>query len=248
MRIGIRLTLNDGQILLQARTMVGCTSSSMSVNHTEWAQIDWGRANTISQVTLFPRNDDINAGFGFPIDFNIQVSTDGTNWTTVVTKTSYPFVNSGQAFTFTPVSARYVKVTGTNLRLNPNDASLYRMQLAEVEVYQQVISGATYKLVARHSGKLAGVNGASLSDGATVLQQTDSGSSAQKWVITDLGTGYYKLINVNSGKAMDVSGGSTADGAQIIQWPYSGGNNEQWQFIDVGNGYYKLVARHSGKG
>ncbi len=125
---------------------------------------------------------------------------------------------------------------------------MYRNDVAEIEIFQQVTSGRTYKLVARHSGKLAGVNGGSLSDGATVVQQTDTGSNSQKWIITDLGTGYYKISNVNSGKAMNVSGGSTADGAQIIQWTYGGNNNEQWQFIDVGNGYFKIVARHSGKG
>ena len=224
------------------------SNNTITVNHTEWVQVDMGASNTISQVTLFPRDDGQNAGVGFPVDFNIAVSTDGTNWTTVVTKTNQPFVTSAQAFTFAPVFARYVKITGTNLRPNPYDNNYYRMTLAEIEIFQQVTSGRTYKLVARHSGKLAGVNGGSLSDGATVVQQTDTGSNSQKWIITDLGTGYYKISNVNSGKAMNVSGGSTADGAQIIQWTYGGNNNEQWQFIDVGNGYFKIVARHSGKG
>jgi hypothetical protein len=86
-------------------------------------------------VTLFPRNDGKNGGFGFPIDFTIQVSTDGTNWTQVVSKTGYPFPTGGQAFAFPNTTARYVKVTGTNLRSNPNDASYYKMQITEMEVY-----------------------------------------------------------------------------------------------------------------
>jgi hypothetical protein len=110
-----------------------------------------------------------------------------------------------------------------------------------------VVSGATYKLVARHSGKLAGILNNSTADGANVEQQTDTGSNAQKWVITDLGTGYYKIINLNSSKALDISGASTADGAQAIQWTYGGGNNEQWAIIDLGNGYFNIKARHSSK-
>jgi hypothetical protein len=166
----------------------------------------------------------------------------------VVTKTGYPFSNGPQAFSFAPVSARYVKITGTNLRPNPNASNNYRMVFAEIEIYQQVTSGSTYKLVARHSGKLAGVNGGATVDGATVVQQTDSGSNAQKWTITDLGTGYYKIINVNSGKSMDVQYSSTADGASIIQWPYNGSNNQQWQIVNVGSGYFEIISRNSGKG
>lgn len=243
-----RTVINDGQENSVSGAWAWASSNSLTTNHTEWVQIDMGANNTISQVALFLENDGIHDGYCFPIDFNIQVSTDGANWTTVVTKTNYPFINTAQSFTFTPTSARYVKVTGTNLRSNPYDSNYYRMNFAELEIYQQVISGATYKLAARHSGKLAGINGASLSDGAIVLQQTDSGSNAQKWVITDLGTGYYKIVNVNSGRAMDVNGASTADGATFIQWPFSGSNNQQWQIIDVGSGFYKIIARHSGKG
>jgi hypothetical protein len=110
-----------------------------------------------------------------------------------------------------------------------------------------VVSGATYKLLARHSGKLAGIQNNSTADGANVEQQTDSGNNAQKWVITDLGTGYYKIINVNSSKSLDISGASTADGAQAIQWTYGGGNNQQWAVIDLGNGYFNIKARHSSK-
>ncbi|HYD85565.1 MAG TPA: discoidin domain-containing protein, partial [Opitutus sp.] len=79
-----------------------------------------------------PRNDGANIGFYFPIDFIIQTSPDGTTWTTRVTQTGYPQPgNSVQAFPFATVTARYVRVTATNLRFH----TAYRMQFAELEVY-----------------------------------------------------------------------------------------------------------------
>lgn len=104
-------------------------------NHTEWVQLDMGTAQQFSEIDLYPRSDGANAGYGFPIDFTIAVSNDGSTWTTVVTKTGYGLPSGVQPFTFTPQTTRYVRLTGTNLRPNPNDGNQYRMQLAEMEIY-----------------------------------------------------------------------------------------------------------------
>ncbi|WP_425567805.1 hypothetical protein [Nonomuraea dietziae] len=45
-----------------------------------------------------------------PADFTVQVSADGSSWTTVATRTGYPRPGaSAQAFSFTPVTARHVR-------------------------------------------------------------------------------------------------------------------------------------------
>lgn len=115
----------------------GWTSNdSLTADHTEWIMVDLGAAATISQVGLYPRNDTGTVGYGFPVDFTIQVSTDGTTWSTVVSRTAYALPgNAVQSFSFASAQARYVKVTGTSLRKNPSDSNYYRMQLAELEVY-----------------------------------------------------------------------------------------------------------------
>lgn len=110
-----------------------------------------------------------------------------------------------------------------------------------------VISGTSYKLVAVHSGKVAGVSGNSTANGADILQATGNGQNSQKWTISDLGNGYFKVINLNSGKSLDINGASTVDGAKSIQWDFSGGNNQQWQIKDTGGGSFKITARHSSK-
>lgn len=115
----------------------GWTSNdSVASNHTEWIMVDLGTTATIGKVDLYPRTDAGNAGYGFPVDFTIQVSADGTAWNTVVSRTAYPLPGGAvQSFSFTAAQARYVKVTGTSLRQNPSDSNYYRMQLAELEVY-----------------------------------------------------------------------------------------------------------------
>jgi hypothetical protein len=103
------------------------------VNHTEWVQLDLGSARSLDRVDLYPRGDGANAGEGFPVDFTIQASADGTTWTTVSTQTGYPKPAGGavQTFPFATTTARYIKVTGTNLSTDP--LGHYHMQFAEIE-------------------------------------------------------------------------------------------------------------------
>lgn len=113
------------------------SSSNLTTNHTEWVKVDLGLSTSISKVDLYPRNDGVNTGYGFPINFTIDVSQDNVTWTSVVTKTNYSLpTGTAQSFAFPTQNARYVRVNGTSLRANPNDGNTYRMQLAEFEVYQ----------------------------------------------------------------------------------------------------------------
>ncbi|MFC5407443.1 discoidin domain-containing protein [Cohnella soli] len=119
------------------------SDSNKSVNHTESVTLDLGVSQTVSEVDLYPRNDAASnttnyLGKGFPLDFTIQVATNaGGPWTTVSTQTNYSLNgNSVQPFTFSPQTARYIKVEGTNLRRITDEAGQpYRMQLAEIEAY-----------------------------------------------------------------------------------------------------------------
>lgn len=131
-----RTKINDGVRGSSSSTARGWSSSlGVTSNHTESVTIDLGSANTVSKVDLYPRNDSGQLGSFFPINFTIQVSTNGTTWSTVATQTNYPKPTSGgvQSFNISPVNARYVKVEGTNLRLETGTE--YMMQFAELEIY-----------------------------------------------------------------------------------------------------------------
>lgn len=109
------------------------SEGSILTDHTEWIKIDLGQSQYIDKINLYPRSDLV--GEFFPIDFNIQASEDGINWTTLITKLNYPKPQAvSQTFAFNPLNARFVKIEGTKLR-PPQNAIEYRMQLAEIEVF-----------------------------------------------------------------------------------------------------------------
>lgn len=128
--------INDGQRNSVSGSMGWSSLNSLTTNHTESITLDMGVAKSISKVDLYPRNDVGNVGQNFPIDFTIKTSTDNVNWLTVITRTGYAQPGDAlQSFGFSVVSARYVKIEGTNLRPNPSDANRYRMAFPEVEIY-----------------------------------------------------------------------------------------------------------------
>ncbi len=103
-------------------------------NHQEWMTVDLGSVTTIGRVDLYARELSPGIGLGFPEQFAIMVSVDGTTWMNVREVTG--FVQPGmeaQRFSFQPVDARYVKIEGRSLSLAGSE---YRMQFSEIEIYR----------------------------------------------------------------------------------------------------------------
>lgn len=109
------------------------------VDHPEWVQVDLGAVSPLTRIMVAPRNDQGNVGVHFPVDYTVQVSEDGSAWTTVASVKGAPVPAGPQELTFPATRGRYVKVAGTRLRQNPADLT-YRMQLGEVKVYSDVVS------------------------------------------------------------------------------------------------------------
>ncbi|WP_185966838.1 RICIN domain-containing protein [Clostridium sp. HBUAS56017] len=128
-----------------------------------------------------------------------------------------------------------------------NASSGYRIYITPgTSSGNEIVSGKTYKLINRNSGKLLDVDNKSTADGGNVIQWADNGGNNQRWVIVSTDNGYI-LKNVNSNKLLDVDNGSTADGGNVIQWTTNGNNNQKWNIFNLGNGYYKLLNINSGK-
>lgn len=137
------------------RNAMGWSSENpvlQAISHTEWIQLDMGTMKPVAQVEMVPRNDAGNEGTYFPIDFTIELSEDGSEWTTVVLKKDYPLPQGTQTFSFPPRQARYVKVVGTKLRPNPNENNFYRMQLNEMGIYSNPPSTAALLSPAQPNG------------------------------------------------------------------------------------------------
>ena len=91
---------NDGN------SATGWSAADATTNH--WWQVDLGSVcNLTGDEVIWPVN-------GVLFDYTVAVSTDDTNWTTVVNKTANPGVAQDQADVFT-AAGRFVRVTITGL-------------------------------------------------------------------------------------------------------------------------------------
>lgn len=112
---------------------------------------------------------------------------------------------------------------------------------------ENIVSGQTYSIVSKSSGKVIDVAGGSLLQGADVLQWDNHNAANQRWIVTSLSGGSYSIINVNSNMSLDLEGGGTNNGANVLQWGWNNGNNQKWNLQPDGNGYYTIVSVASGK-
>ena len=103
------------------------------------------------------------------------------------------------------------------------------------------VSGSTYKIVARHSGKALDANGNATANGTQIIQWTYGGGSNQKWTVTDTGSGNWKIIGVQSGRAVDVSNGGTANGTKVQLWDYVANTAQLYKFAATDSGYYRIT-------
>ena len=106
----------------------------------KWVQVDLGQAQSIEQVTLIGTSDNFNNigdGFGFPVRYKIEASSDTTfesGVTVVADKTKADEPNPGVAplhFKSPNLNARYVRVTATKLAKRSGD---YIFALAELRL------------------------------------------------------------------------------------------------------------------
>jgi hypothetical protein len=83
-------------------------STAEAANGDEWFQIDLSCAVPISGATTFTAtSSDVAASY------SIQVSLDGTNWTTVLTSPTP--AEPRMTLTFAPVTGRYVRYNQTGI-------------------------------------------------------------------------------------------------------------------------------------
>jgi hypothetical protein len=182
--------LTDGVLRGNSSNLAWASTLDGGPNNTEWAQIDLGAARSIDEIDLWPR-DDTGTVYCFPTAFTIATSTDGSTWTTLVSKTGYPSPpDSAQVFPIAPITARYVKVTGTSL--SADNFNNYFMELQQVTVMgQNLAAGAA----ATASSYTSGWEPYHLTDGnyrgttaqAGYASALDSSANATEWAQLDLG-------------------------------------------------------------
>lgn len=103
-----------------------------SATATEWATIYLGSsAVQVDRLTVFSPT---STAVGMPIDFELQYSTDGSNWSTIpgqVYVNYTPHIGTHD-FTFEPVTCKYLRLYAT--RLGQDSDGKYRLVLGGIDV------------------------------------------------------------------------------------------------------------------
>ena len=111
---------------------------------TKWVQVDLAQAQAVKQVTLIGTSDSFNNigdGFGFPVRYKIEASSDATfesNVTAVADKSKADESNPGikpQHFKTDHLEGRYIRITATKLAKRSND---FIFALAELRVLNAI--------------------------------------------------------------------------------------------------------------
>ncbi|WP_370616836.1 family 78 glycoside hydrolase catalytic domain [Mumia qirimensis] len=109
----------------------------------EWVTVDLGAPRDLGSVWVYPRTEVPGDGRGtsganFPLDFDLEVSDDGTTWRTVRSLVGQATDGSRPLGYEVEGNGRYVRLrTHTLGRPSPDEsgAGYHRLQLAELEVF-----------------------------------------------------------------------------------------------------------------
>ncbi|MGA5200320.1 RICIN domain-containing protein [Streptomyces variegatus] len=206
--------------------------------------------SNVSTLEYLPKQwNRTNSTDGDITSYTILTSTDGVTFTRVASGTwagdgkyklvEWPRRNVG--FVRIQVNAAtgdYANISGVRIGGRSVEPALLSTTLPG--------DGTVYRLVARHSGKVADAEGAGTANGTNVDQWPWLNQANQKWTFTSTGDGYYKIKGVGSGKLLEVAGLSRADGGNVGIWADAGAPQQHWAVTPTGDGSYLLINRYSG--
>ena len=116
---------------------------------------------------------------------------------------------------------------------------------APVENSSGLVSGATYKILAKCSGKALDNDNWQAAPGTNIHQWGYGDNQAnQQWILRQNSDGTWKILNVYSGLALDAANWGTTDGTNVIQWTDLANRNQDWYITKEGS-YYKIINAYS---
>ena len=113
---------------------------------------------------------------------------------------------------------------------------------------QGLLPAGTYRIVAKHSGKVLDVAEHSKNRSGNIHQWAWHGDKNQIWNVRHDASGNYEIQSQHSDMFLDLAGGRFSNGTNIQQWPYVEGNlNQKWILEAVDQGYFQIKSVRSGK-
>ncbi|MCX5215042.1 GH92 family glycosyl hydrolase [Kitasatospora sp. NBC_00240] len=201
-------------------------------NNSKWCsptagaslQVDLGSAQTVASVVvkhagLGGENTAWNTGA-----FQVQTSTDGTNWTTAASVTG-----SRSSRTYTPFAARSARYVRVVVSVPSNTGGSTVTRLYELEAYGSGPAGPGTQAgpitSGLNSGKCVDDFSSSTTSGNAIVLWDCNGSGAQSWTPTD---GALQVL----GKCLDVTSSGTANGTLVQLWDCNKTGAQQWQAVN----------------
>jgi predicted alpha-1,6-mannanase (GH76 family) len=102
-----------------------------------------------------------------------------------------------------------------------------------------ITSGSIYSLKSILSNKLLNVSNSANANRANVDCWTNTGTDAQRWIVTHIGNSFYTLTNVASGKLLHIDS-APADSVNVDQFSDTGSDDVKWIIKKAGQGSYYL--------
>ena len=163
-----------------------------SNKNSGYIEVDLGRVTTIDRVDVYPTGTDYTRGETFPLDFAIEVSSDGREYRAVVEKEGY---TDGRkqipVFTFDKTEARYVRLT------IKKGCEKGGFEIAEIEIYNDNgdIPAPDNKSFYKDASDVK--EGENIAQGKSVKVLTELGGSWCKEHLTDgdRGSNYSSALN-----------------------------------------------------
>lgn len=224
-------------------------------NHTVKFPLNASDIALVADITDFVQfnNTYVRKGGNYSLKINYAAGMSGTTNCVLKVNGSAQTITLPQTAswtTFNSVTATVALNNGMNTIRIEKGAQYFDLDYIEIiglNNSNNLISGATYKIISKNSNKVMEVQSSSMSNEGNVAQNTWNGGDNQKWTVIKIGEGTYKIINLNSGKSLDVSSVSFANGANIFQYDFLDGKNQKWYINQLENGFYKIQSVNSGK-
>ncbi|HEY7921175.1 MAG TPA: discoidin domain-containing protein, partial [Streptosporangiaceae bacterium] len=186
----------------------------------QWLQVDLGATASITQVTL-------QWEAAYATAFQIQTSSDGTNWTTIYSTTT----GTGGTQTLTVTgTGRYVRMYGTAR------ATQYGYSLWEFQVYGSLGSGSA-----------CGTTDAALNQPATASSTENTGTPAADAVDGNLGTRWSSAFSDPQWLQVDLGSSKTICGV-TLNWETAYGKAFQIQTSPDGTNWTTIYSTTTGTG
>jgi hypothetical protein len=192
---------------------LGNSDKWCSLGTTKWLQVDLGSALTLNRFVVKHAGAGGEDAAWNTRDFNIQVSSNGTTWSTVATVTAN--TASTTTHTPTPVSARYIRLNVTTPTSNGNAAA----RIYEFEAYASSGPALTNLALGRVATAASSCNAEE--GAAKAVNGSVTGGNTDKWC----SAGATKWLQVDLGSARTVH-------RFVVKHAGEGGENTAWNTRD----------------